>query len=426
MSFKNIGLLDLRKGTETVLKEIQSMVNIGTLIIREGQVPHLAKARQVNIGSVFTVPEDQEVHLIQHNGDFEVDLVFLRGLQAQVMLFINGQMRIEPDVTPEDLGPLFRLVIHGDAQVPSALKACFALKSEVNGKVMYYDPEDVLVRTPMYLSEDSLWNFAPGSVVRVDHLVATEVIPLSRLQDTFSKFKVKKIVARQEMLRNLAGLVDRFHEVEKTLVPEGYAYFESLELVDAEVKQLVARGITKVFVEDKLTIRDLSDQGIQDLLLLEGIQCNKLVVQESLQEPVNQRLVSAKTVKVLAKNSRENYSKLLINSSYLESTSELVIGNYGKLIFDQAIRPEVFDQGIKRIENYGKILCSHDLYPLVMGKVHKNYGVVKATDLSETPKQVQSPEGDKQDQVAAENGYRDETWDWEPETQIVNLETYKL
>lgn len=415
ISYKNIGLLDLRKGTPEALANIQSMTNIGTLLLREGQVSQIGHIRQVNVGSVFTLPEDQEVALVQQNGDFEIDNAFLEGVPGQVLLIVNGNLKIKADVAVQGFESVFRAVVNGNAQVPNRLKAAFAIKCEVNGEVMYFDPGDVLVQTPLVLSADSLWSFAPGSVVRVERLVAVQPIPAQTLTETFSAFKVKSVVATQEMLRALAPLVADYHQVEKHLVPEDYTYFDALDLNESSLKTLKA---DKLYVSGKLTIKELGDQWETELGKVQAIICGSCAVKEHYVDAVNKRIVRAGNFKVLAKCSRENYGKLNLTAAYLESVTDLVLGNYGKLAIQEDVTPELFATAVKRIENYGKITCSKALYPAVMATVHSNYGVVRALESASEPGSASgNGEGDDRDRDAQ---------GWEADTEIVNLESFRL
>lgn len=415
ISYKNIGLLDLRRGTPEALANIQSLINIGTLLLSESQLAHIGHIRQTNVGSVFTLPEGQEIDLVQQNGDFDIDNAFLEGVPSQVLMIVNGNLKIAGDVSAQDFDKLFRAVINGNAQVPSRLKAAFAIKSEVNGEVLYFDPGDVLVKSPLILSEENLWSFAPDSVVRVERLVAVNPIPAHTLKETFSAFKVKTVVATQEMMRSIAPLVVDYHQVEKHLVPDDYTYFDALDLNESSLKAL--KG-DKLYVAGKLTIKELGDQWEANLGKVQAIICGSCAVKEHYVDAVNKRIVRSGNFKVLAKCSRENYGKLNLTPAYLESVTDLVLGNYGKLAIQEDVTPELFATAVKRIENYGKITCSKALYPAVMAAVHSNYGVVRALeDAPVSGAASANSEGDGRDRDAQ---------DWEADTEVVNLDSFRL
>ncbi len=375
ISYRNIGVLDMRNATKEGIADIHELFNVGTIIVKDTLMASLSNIKQRNIGTLIVIPETLALDLVMHDGDFEIDSAFVDGLMGKnVLIMVNGNLKVSEEVGVEAFESFYRIIVNGRVEVPKFLKAAFALRSEVNGQVVYYDPGDILMDTPFMLDKDSLWSFSPKSVIRSEQLIALDPMPIEDIQKTFNQFKVGSLVTTQEMMQQLAPMVLDFHKVEKQIIPKGARYFQKLEITDANVSTL---NTDYLYVEGKLVIKALSPESLHALDKLKGIICGKCHVAEAHLNWLESRLIKAGSVQVISDNMRENYSKLILDQAYMLESQNVTISNYGKLVFTEDVTPDALKEAIKRIDNYGKISCSEGLYAAVMGKIKQNYGVVK-------------------------------------------------
>ena len=111
-------------------------------------------------------------------------------------------------------------------------------------------------------------------------------------------------------------------------------------------------------------------------------------------------------VKVLDSDAVTNTSAMKISDYYLNTLKSLSLINYGSLKFDESITPDMLEEKLVKIENFGVIKCPENLYGIIMQKVKVNHGVIKAIDPN---KEVERQENEK------------------PSTQVIsNLGTYEF
>ena len=87
-------------------------------------------------------------------------------------------------------------------------------------------------------------------------------------------------------------------------------------------------------------------------------------------------IYEVETIKIYDSEMLLNTTVLKLNKAYLEGSNKLAISNYGLLVIEDDVTPELFDEMVKYIENYGKIRCNDSIYAKVGERTRKNFGVI--------------------------------------------------
>jgi len=381
--YRNIGFLDMRNASEEALSQVKELTNIGAILLKNTQQHYLTKMKFTNVGEFITLPEDADIQFIAHNGDFEIDDHFFTHLEKKVCIVINGKLTIKPLADTSKFNLIYKIYLNGKGIVSSSMKSQFASITQLNGDVVYYDPEDTLIDNEFKLTDEAFWGFNPNTVLRLPTLIALEAIDPIQLKETFKQFKISEaFVATKENMRLLAPLIENFTQLEKHFVPQGYTYYKDLHLDLASVKLLRSN---QLYVAGTLTIDAPKEALLSNPL---KIYCHTLKIDEALVDTIQSMIERADHIKVIAQNTKTNMGVLKINKTMLDSITPIYLGNYGKITFEEDVLPEQFNQMITGIDNFGKITSSEALYPYIMTKVKSNYGVIKAlTDSTEQKKQ---------------------------------------
>ncbi len=415
-SYKNIGTLDIRKVTDEALLDIKELVNIGTLIMNEGQQEKMGHITQRNVGESVAIPDGEDVAFVSHNGDYTIDQAFLSGLNRYLYLSINGRLLVKELEDTTNLRYLKKASINGEAFIPSSISATFCAVATVNGTIISYENGDLLLEKPLVLSEDALWGIKPNSVVRAGEVIALEALNMEEVSRHLAKLHIREtLVATRENMRLLAPLVEGFMDLEKHIVPDGYAYFSDLSLDQNSLNVLKDR---KLYVAGTLKIVATADEVLEKV---DGVICNTLKIDQETFDQLKPILEKVEKVKLTGGSARENYGALKLSEEGLADYRGISFANYGALKFDASVKAETIKEAFKEITNYGVIKCPEGIRGALLTKVSANYGVVKGYNPEdESSDQQKDKESDHLSEDVDGHGWKKE------ETVIGNVSSITL
>lgn len=369
-TYKNIGLLDLRRATDEQLAQISRIESIGTLIIGETQMDALSKIRRTAIGTTIQIPRDAE--LILQNGECHINATRINGFKGKTFFIINGVAIFDETVVVEDLEKIARMMINGRLIMPETLLGTLGARVQINGDTVALKSGEQYKEDVFKLDDINLYGIAEGSKLVVDQLYALDDFDQALFHEKISAIRVlEEVVTTHANLKMIAKSITNYLQVEKVVVPDGYAYFDSLTLDEKKLQTLNARNL---FIKGQLTI------DVSSSLLLEkitGIICDTLELNQSEYDVLRPILVKAANIKWKDHGDTMNMTHLLISDYYLNQVDSVSFTNYGKLVFDNTVSRELFEAKVTRIENYGVVSCPQDLYAHVLKRVIKNFGKVK-------------------------------------------------
>lgn len=397
--YKNIGTLDLRKATDEDFRAIESIENIGILIATEQQMPLLGSVKQSNIGSMITLADG--VQLVMQNGAYKLSKKMLETMENQICLVVNGKLTIEPIHDTLLLNKIYRGTVNGRVVIMEDDFGVLAGKFQVNGDTLIYKSGERLVEGKFELIDDNLYGVAAGTHLAVSHLIALDAFDESLFNETFENIRILgSLVVSRDNIKKIAGKVENYLEIEKHVISPEYQYFDKLTLDVHTLNQLKSR---KLYIKGKLSVEVSAAEVMEKVT---GIICNTLEVNQADSSDILSIIEKVESVKVLDSDAVTNTSAMKITDYYLNTLKSLSLINYGSLKFDESITPDMLEEKLVKIENFGVIKCPENLYGIIMQKVKVNHGVIKAIDPN---KEVERQENEK------------------PSTQVIsNLGTYEF
>lgn len=381
-SFKNIGVLDLRKTTEEEMREIQSIKNIGTVVVREAQLGQMGHIKQVNIGAILSLPEN--VLFVVQNGSFTLTRAMLESMQQPTLYVINGKFKLEPIQDATLLDKIYQLMVNGKCIVLETDMGILSGRIQINGKSLIYRADERVVDGTYTLEDNALYGLSANTNLLVDRMVALQAFDGALFNESIARIRINDaFIVRKDFLKILAPKVENYIEVAKTVVEEGYAYYDKLTIDSTNYQTLTS---DKLHVGGKLVI-DVTVEQLQSVV--SRIICKTLEIQETAVEGIKPLIERADKIKVIDPDLIENYSALKIDAAYLESQENIKLANYGALSFDDSVTEEMVSLKIDKIENYGVLSCGKEVHGAILKKIKANFGLVQAKGASELSESVQ-------------------------------------
>lgn len=375
--YKNIGVLDLRKASEAVLSGVTQIESVGMIICLESQSSLIAKIRQNAIGSIIAVPEN--VQLIMHNGEYTVDTAFLESQNAQVMFVINGLVKVEALISQELADKIHKIFVNGRIVASEESFKYIGSKIQINGENVLLKNDEIYVEGTFELDEMSLMGLDNQSMLVVNGLKCVHTLPEEDFHEKIKSIRIlNDLVADRETMKKIAPKIKDFIKLKKIIVPEGYAFFDQLKLTDEKIDFLKEENL---FVKGKLKITCTAEKLKEKIM---NIQANQIEITKETYDEIKPIIKAVEKLKIIDPNVMENMNHLLLDSDYLNGSSDLSLRNYGKLTLKKDITKELFQEKFKAIENYGLIQCPAELHQALMEKVNPNYGMVIQTKEKES------------------------------------------
>lgn len=369
--YRNIGVLDVRKAKPETLEGIYKFENIGAIVSLTNQQDMLSHIHQENVAVTITLPAEEKVDFISANGSLKVDEKYLSGLVNPVYFMVNGKMIIESIGNTELLKKIKNILVNGLLFITDENRPLIETMTQVNGKTVTFSAGDVILEHPFEMNEVNLIGLTPGSSIVVPSIIATETIDEVLLNETLTRIQVlNTLVVTRENLRILMPLITNFNTIDKVIVPDGFVYYNDLVLDDMKLRTMKHR---KIFVKNKLTIESSAEDVLKSC---DCIISHELVIRKEDLDDIMPIMDKVETIKIYDSEMLENTTVMKLNKAYLEGSNKLAISNYGLLVIEDDVTPELFDEMVKYIENYGKIRCNDSIYAKVGERTRKNFGVI--------------------------------------------------
>jgi hypothetical protein len=371
--FKNIGTLDLRKASSNELKEISSIKNVGTLLLSTGQSEHTSGIKQENIGTVYTLSED--IKVMAHNGAYTLSHDVLDAMDKKILLMINGILKVE-DIEGVDLeSRIYKIAVNGRVVAKEKDFGMISSILELNGEASTYRSHETYIEGEFSLEDDELYGMKADTCLLVDTLRVTKDFDLELFHKKLKNIRVgHDIVIKKHFIPDVAEVIENYSNVKKTVIKEGYDYYDQLTLEKSNLPSIQER---KIHVGGTLKIK------ISPELLLEKVEkiiCKKLEVKKDDLEKIQPLLELVEKIKIIDSEVTTNYSEYRLIKENIKALRPLKLENYGKAYIDEEIsETEVLDY-VASIENFGLLYCSKEQYGSIMNKMINNYGTVKISN----------------------------------------------
>jgi hypothetical protein len=366
----NVGLLDLRKATETSIAEIRRIGNVGMVFYSRETADLVTQLSIGNVGTTLEVSPDAKIM----NGPMVFTRDYFRHQEASLDLLVNGPVMVEPDVSAQEIEQgLGELSINGPLLCPDHLMGIMQSKiRHMNGPMISYTSSSRVIMGRLDLDERTLRALEDGTaLVVMGSLRLPEVLPDDLLAQKIQKLQVFGSIRCHE--ENAQVILGRMPEptVKIKPIPAGFALVDRpLILDDAVLESLSAR---RLYCTDRIQI----DLGVDDSLLDERVEA--LVSEDVVICPASLTTVLSRKCDLLKARvifyegelwMIDDEADLLASRfDYLEGKATLVV--YGDLTVSPQIAPRVLADRLARVHNLGVIRCT----PEQMGAIQARMGL---------------------------------------------------
>lgn len=385
-TYKNIGTIDLRKATDEVLREIEKIDSVGMLIYGESQQTAISHIKQVNIGAALALPKG--VDFIVQNGKYTLTRSILESMDSKVVVMINGKLIIEPIGDSGLLDKIHKITVNGKLVIQENDYVALASRIQINGNSKIYCADEICIDGSFELNDVNLYGLDEGSKLYVDNIHALEPLDEALFDETIQSIKVGHyLVASAKTIRKLARKISNYLEIEKYIVPDGFDYYDSLKLDDMQLESLKGENL---FIRSTLDIQCSADAFLRKV---KQVIAKEVSVSQAVYDEIKGVLGKVDQVKINDPSAVKNMSLLVLTNSYFNDIASLTMSNYGKLKIDESVTLEILDTKLKRLTNYGVVMCPEHLYSKLMQKVKSNFGVIKVvTKESDSSSDTESSE----------------------------------
>ena len=256
---KNVVALDMTKTTPEAIKGV-TINNVVNVFVTPTTRPLVG---QINFGNIVkTIEVPDKVAFTKINGNLVVDGNLEE--QKNTFMFLNGDVIIKPDVTPEVLCNFFAggAITNGDIILPDTIAAQFPLPNvDKNGDVQVYPADSLLFFRVDQINNGFLSSLPVGAKVTI--------IPEKELfiADDTDAESFKQHVAELNIFGNTVlpdELADVFYSVARqynkvTVVPEGFTLYDKTLMVNTS--NIMGMRGKKLYVRGDIVFKNGIDEG---------------------------------------------------------------------------------------------------------------------------------------------------------------------
>lgn len=373
-TIKDVAFLDLTKASEETLKEIKAIKNVATMVYNEQFEQFMSKISFYNVASSVKISGN----FTSLNGRLEFDGNFAASMKEPMAFFINGNLVIKPDVTPDMIDQTISgLFINGVIYCPENIQGAVQQKIEqINGKVKAYMNDAVLEMGKLTIDNDYLRQLQPNTNLAVTGKVnMTGELDGVLLDEKLHRVQFLKGAVISEA--NHAILQEKvIHSSEKVVViPKGYTYIDEDLHLDSSVIRRFEQA--KLFVAGLVSFdNDVTPAAvkthIEQIKTSEEIYCKKELVDEVLQkcDASTKVIPYSGTLKIVD----GQYKLMKTELEYTPNPIFFVVR--GMLEVDGNVEPQVIYDKVERIDLYGMVTGTTEQCGVLQTKLGINHGLV--------------------------------------------------
>jgi len=373
---ENVGVLDVRGIAENLALEIAKIENIGMLIESDESQVLLKNCEKVNVGSTVKIPKEVKIKVIVQNGEMKIDRDYLEGLLEAVAIMMNGSLTIENDVDIKLFDEkVYSVIMNGELVCSKKLAGIVQSKGLVNGKIIKYNNDYKFFNGNFKLTNGFLKSLKPNSKLAFEQLLIIEDVDIKLLEEKISNIQVlDKLIMVDGYEDEISPYIDEYYAVNKTLVPQGVkgVKYEDNDICidDSSIKKydhtvLYVDGEVEIYLKDDVAF----DQYIEHLI------CDTVICDEKTYDIIKNSLDDDTEAEIIKGKLLKNKGKLILSGDFDE---KVTIRNMGKLVIDENLDFEKFNENVVAIVNYGLIEAPEDKLNIVKNKVTDNYGKIRA------------------------------------------------
>lgn len=379
MRIHNIGVLDIRKASAESLKKCESIVNVGFLIGTDSSLENVQPCELADIGLTLRVPDD--VPLVMRDQSFTIDDAYLNSLTEKTMILINGNCLIQTENLSVFEDKIYDILVNGNTFCPASLKGKLSTLGRFNGRMIAFENGSTFIDQTLMLTESLMFRLPKRSSVQKLRAFDSKLLASSESFDTieildscwmekdlFQNWKDKLHLDFTTELQVLNGPI-RYHASDETM--------KARDLAGIHEASLAVDGTLTILGEEP----DLN-------LKLGSICCQTLRAREQTIEQIKPLLAAGVKIERLESNKTKNHGKMILTAAQLASLdAPMHIKNYGGLVFDVSVTPDMVKKAIAQIENYGVIKSHENLLTILAEKTLRNFGKIKPIELEDGVKQ---------------------------------------
>jgi len=256
----NCDICDARKVNEEELGGFQEIIiNADILLINKQSKAILNRLPiQLNIEETIQLEEDEEIGIIQQNGNFEI--TGNTPCMDKKILQVNGSVMIHPEAE-EAMKSFIKIMVNGKLIYPESM-AVFANQISVNGSVECYPDDYKYMKSkfvmnryfPLQAREGGKY-YATNQIQILDPQIDTALLLKKKVF-----FKTKMLYIREEKVEDCVTLFDETTKFE--VIPKGFTFIDD-DIIFSQ--GLLQKYGTCIYVRGDLYLNKDSVSWIQKL-----------------------------------------------------------------------------------------------------------------------------------------------------------------
>lgn len=391
----NIGMLDVREIEEEIANKISAIENIGVFIESDESKKLLKHVKKQNIGTSLKIPLNKDLKIISNNGRMKIDREYLEGIDGQVVILVNGELRFTQEVSSELINEkIYLIMLNGRLICPKNISGTISSKATINGSALVYKSGYIFFPGAVELTNGFLKGFKEKSKLSFEKLIVKEALDPELLESKLDNIEViNQLISLEKYEDPIYPLIDEYYSVEKEIIPcdaKGIAYIKGDTKLDR--RDIERYDKTALYIDGDVEINLSDDMDFSKHIVY--LTCDKLVLNNRTYTKIRDQIGKNVEVEIISGKLLVNKGKMMISENFDEIVT---IKNMGKLEFGENTDYENLDQYIYSIENYGVIACPPKLMGIVNKKTVKNYGKIKSYEILSEPDNKAEKDKEKED-----------------------------
>lgn len=273
--YSNVGVLNLIQATEESIQEIEKINNVGLLVYSQKNAYLVPKLNIKNIGQTIMV----EKNVKMANGVYKVDSAYLKIVDDNETVLINGAVIVNVDVTLEELQQKnITFIVNGIIYSPFHLNGAIQSKLlTTNGTLVSYEgPEPKLENGNLHLTTGYLEGLGEGTNLLVNGVITIdEHVDLTLLKEKIARLDINGTIRYYDFQQPLISGKLSING-NQNMIPKGYQVLSNqTHLNKHNIKRYKQQSIytTKPIFIDSTVTREGLNEAFSSIHSLSYILC---------------------------------------------------------------------------------------------------------------------------------------------------------
>ncbi len=383
---KNISILDVRNIKEDLAKEISEICNIGFIIESDDSQLLLKDCKKMNVG--VTVKAPKAIEVINYSGKLEIDREYLEGFSKPVIFIVSGSVTFKADIDSKLIEEkIYFMAVQGELICAKNLAGSIQARCKVQGKILKYNTGHIFFKDKFKLTNKFMESLPSKAKLSFNELIILEPMDKKIFEEKIANIQVlNRLVVNEESENIISEYVEDYYSIDKVILPKSAGNINYIDddtiINDSSIKKykdsiLFVEGEVEIALEDDIKLEDY----------IKTLYSEKVICKDNDYDSVK-KVLGSDDIEVEIINGKviRNTGKLSFSGNMDQIQEQISIRNMGKLIFEENIEVDKFNEKVLSMINYGIIIAPEHLMGAINSKLNENYGKVKSSEETNSDK----------------------------------------